>query len=144
MGAYITDLVLSQNYFETIFTRIPKKIADDIVAHLQAEGLPHVPVGNGGQGGPDRRGGDDGRARPASVKVRSASYSPRTACTLHDCSAISRARGVKLTLQGSRMSPAGNSGSENAQFLRLLSNLSRAGLAICCSRPARTKPCWHG
>lgn len=70
IGAFVTDLVLSQNYFETIFTRIPKKISDDVVAFLKAEGLPHEPVGNGGQGGPDRRGGDDGRARPASVKVR--------------------------------------------------------------------------
>jgi pre-mRNA-splicing factor 38B len=69
MGAYVTDLVLSQNYFETIFTRIPKKISDDIVQWLKAEGLNSTPVGNGGQGGADRRGGDDGRARPASVKA---------------------------------------------------------------------------
>lgn len=69
IGKYATDLLLSQNYFETIFTRIPKKVTDDIVAELQAQGLPHAPMGNGGQGGPDRRGADDGRARPASVKV---------------------------------------------------------------------------
>lgn len=69
IGQYVTDILLSQNYFETIFTRIPKKVTDDIVAELQAQGLPYVTIGNGGQGGPDRRGADDGRARPASVKV---------------------------------------------------------------------------
>ena len=69
IGQYVTDVLLSQNYFETIFTRIPKKVTDDIVGELQAQGLPHVAIGNGGQGGPDRRGADDGRARPASVKV---------------------------------------------------------------------------
>ena len=69
IGQYVTDVLLSQNYFETICTRIPKKVTDDIVAELQSQGLPHVPIGNGGQGGPDRRGADDGRARPASVKV---------------------------------------------------------------------------
>jgi hypothetical protein len=69
VGAFVTDLVLSQNYFETIFIRIPKKITDEIVECLKGQGLPHAAIGNGGQGGPDRRGGDDGRARPASVKV---------------------------------------------------------------------------
>lgn len=69
IGQYVTDILLSQNYFETIFTRIPKKVTDDIVAELQSQELPHAVVGNGGQGGPDRRGADDGRARPASVKV---------------------------------------------------------------------------
>lgn len=71
MGEYVRDILLCQNYFETIFTRIPKKVGDEIVAVLRDMGLQHSPVGNGGQGGPDRRGGDDGRARPASVKVRS-------------------------------------------------------------------------
>lgn len=69
MGAFIADLLLSQHYFESIFTRIPRKIYDDIVAALEAKGLNAKPLGNGGQGGQDRRGGDDGRARPASVKV---------------------------------------------------------------------------
>jgi hypothetical protein len=69
MAEYVRDLLLCQNYFETIFTRIPKKVGDDIVAVLKEQGQPHVAVGNGGQGGPDRRGADDGRARPASVKV---------------------------------------------------------------------------
>lgn len=69
IGEYIRDILLSQNYFETIFTRIPKKVGDEIVAVLRERGLQHSAVGNGGQGGPDRRGGDDGRARPASVKV---------------------------------------------------------------------------
>ena len=70
VGAFVTDLVLCQNYFETIFTRLPKKIVDDVVAYLKEQELPYEPLGNGGQGGPDRRGGDDGRARPASVKAR--------------------------------------------------------------------------
>lgn len=69
IGAFVTDLVLCQNYFETIFTRLPKKIVDDVAAYLTEQGLPCEALGNGGQGGPDRRGGDDGRARPASVKV---------------------------------------------------------------------------
>ena len=68
-GAFVADLLLSQHYFETIFTRIPKKINDEVTAALEEKGLTAVAVGNGGQGGSDRRGGDDGRARPASVKV---------------------------------------------------------------------------
>ena len=77
MGAFVTDIVLSQNYFESIFTRFPKKLTDDVVDYLKAQGLPHKVMGNAGQGGPDRRGGDDGRARPASVKVR------RARCLVH-------------------------------------------------------------
>lgn len=69
IAEYIIDLLLCQHYFETIFPRIPKKVQDDIIAALRDAGLPCQGVGNGGQGGPDRRGGDDGRARPASVKA---------------------------------------------------------------------------
>ena len=72
IGAYVTDLLLCQNYFETLFVRIPKKISDEIVALLEAEELPCKALGNGGQGGADRRAGDEGRARPSSVKVRRA------------------------------------------------------------------------
>lgn len=36
---------------------------------LQAGGFPTKPAGNAGQGGPDRRGIDDGSKRPASVKA---------------------------------------------------------------------------
>jgi pre-mRNA-splicing factor 38B len=58
-----------QYYFETIFPRIPKKVEDDIQAELRRQGLPTKGKGNGGCGGPDRRGGDSGNQRPASVKA---------------------------------------------------------------------------
>jgi pre-mRNA-splicing factor 38B len=58
-----------QYYYETIFPRIPKKVEDDIQAELHRRGLPTKGKGNGGCGGPDRRGGDDGNRRPASVKA---------------------------------------------------------------------------
>lgn len=58
-----------QYYFETIFPRIPKKVEDDIQAELRRRGLPTKGKGNGGCGGTDRRGGDDGNRRPASVKA---------------------------------------------------------------------------
>eukprot|EP00879_Flechtneria_rotunda_P026067 GHRR01027746.1.p1 GENE.GHRR01027746.1~~GHRR01027746.1.p1 ORF type:complete len:270 (+),score=92.70 GHRR01027746.1:1122-1931(+) len=56
-------------YYETIFPRIPKKVEDEIQAGLRARGLPTKGKGNGGCGGPDRRGADDGNRRPASVKA---------------------------------------------------------------------------
>jgi hypothetical protein len=58
-----------QYYFETIFPRIPKKVEDEIQAGLRSRGLPTKGRGNGGCGGADRRGGDDGNRRPASVKA---------------------------------------------------------------------------
>lgn len=58
-----------QYYYETIFPRIPKKVEDDIQAELRRCNLPTKGQGNGGCGGPDRRGGDDGNRRPASVKA---------------------------------------------------------------------------
>lgn len=58
-----------QYYYETIFPRIPKIVADDIQVELGKKGLPTKGKGNGGCGGPDRRGGDDGNRRPASVKA---------------------------------------------------------------------------
>lgn len=58
-----------QYYFETIFPRIPKKVEDDIQAELRRLNLPTKGKGNGGCGGPSRRGGDDGNRRPASVKA---------------------------------------------------------------------------
>lgn len=58
-----------QYYYETIFPRIPKKVEDDIQAELRRCGLPVKGKGNGGCGGPDRRGGDEGNRRPASVKA---------------------------------------------------------------------------
>lgn len=58
-----------QYYFETIFPRIPKKVEDDIQVELRRRNLPTKGKGNGGCGGADRRGGDDGNRRPASVKA---------------------------------------------------------------------------
>ncbi len=70
MGAFVRDILLDQYYFETIFPRIPKLVADDIRRELNAMGLPTRPVGNAGQGGASRREGDldGGPRRPASVK----------------------------------------------------------------------------
>ena len=58
-----------QYYFETIFPRIPKPVADDLAAKLADAGLPAKAIGNGAQGGPDRRGIEEANRRPASVKV---------------------------------------------------------------------------
>jgi pre-mRNA-splicing factor 38B len=60
---------LLQYYFETLFPRIPKTVSDDVRGALREWGLPTEARGNAGQGGSDRRGVDDGRARPASVKA---------------------------------------------------------------------------
>ena len=68
MGAYVRDLLLTHAYFETLFPRVPKPVADEIAAKLSARGLPPRAAGNAGQGGADRRG-DAGAARPASVKA---------------------------------------------------------------------------
>ena len=62
--------LLVQYYFETIFPRIPKLVADDVCDELRALHLPTTAVGNAGQGGAARRGGDGGGSkRPASVKA---------------------------------------------------------------------------
>jgi pre-mRNA-splicing factor 38B len=61
--------LLLQYYFETIFPRIPKTVEGDIITDLKARGLPTSGKGNGGAGGPDRRGLDEGNKRPASVKA---------------------------------------------------------------------------
>lgn len=60
---------MPQYYFETIFPRIPKPVADDLAAKLTEAGLPGKAIGNGGQGGGDRRGIEEAGRRPASVKV---------------------------------------------------------------------------
>ncbi|KAF5838667.1 PRP38 family-domain-containing protein [Dunaliella salina] len=69
MGDFVRDIILEQYYFETIFPRIPKPVMDNIVEELKRRGLPYKPKGNAGQGGPDRRGVDDGNKRPPSVKA---------------------------------------------------------------------------
>ena len=58
-----------QYYFETIFPRVPKPQQDDFVSKLTSMGLPSRAVGNGGQGGGDRRGIEEPNRRPASVKA---------------------------------------------------------------------------
>ncbi|KAL0035088.1 hypothetical protein WJX79_010871 [Trebouxia sp. C0005] len=69
VGDYVRDVFLEQYYFETIFPRIPKPVNDEWVGKLRGMGLPAKAVGNGGQGGPDRRGLDEPNRRPASVKA---------------------------------------------------------------------------
>ena len=61
--------MLLQYYFETIFPRIPKPTQDNFVSKLTSMGLPSKAIGNGGQGGTDRRGIEEPNRRPASVKA---------------------------------------------------------------------------
>lgn len=65
----LNKLVQVQYYFETIFPRIPKPVNDEWMGSLRSMGLPAKAAGNGGQGGPDRRGLDEPNRRPASVKA---------------------------------------------------------------------------
>ncbi|KAL3156476.1 hypothetical protein ABBQ38_000781 [Trebouxia sp. C0009 RCD-2024] len=69
IGEYVRDVFLEQYYFETIFPRIPKPVNDEWMGSLRSMGLPAKAMGNGGQGGPDRRGLDEPNRRPASVKA---------------------------------------------------------------------------
>jgi pre-mRNA-splicing factor 38B len=69
VGAFVRDLLLSHFYFETLFPRMPKPVADEIEGKLRERGLPTRAAGNGGAGGPDRRGGGPGDGRPQSVKM---------------------------------------------------------------------------
>lgn len=68
MGAFVRDLVLDQHYFETIFPRIPEVTRRTLVKAIEERGFNSEPAGLGGVGGASRRG-DDGRARPQSVKA---------------------------------------------------------------------------
>ena len=65
----LTPPCTAQYYFETIFPRVPKPQQDDFVSKLTSMGLPSRAVGNGGQGGTDRRGIEEANRRPASVKA---------------------------------------------------------------------------
>ena len=49
---------------------------------LTALGLPVKPLGNAGQGGPDRRGVEEPNRRPASVKVGKLGDCPQTCAFL--------------------------------------------------------------
>lgn len=69
-GRVSSDIeIFLQYYFETIFPRIPKPVHNDFISKLTAMGLATQALGNGGQGGADRRGVEDGNRRPASVKA---------------------------------------------------------------------------
>ena len=68
VGAFVRDLVLDQHYFETIFPRIPEVARRELVRAIAERGFEQQPAGLGGVGGPSRRG-EDGRARPQSVKA---------------------------------------------------------------------------
>eukprot|EP00873_Tetraselmis_striata_P045607 jgi/Tetstr1/465871/TSEL_010488.t1 len=69
MGAFVRDIMLKQFYFETIFPRIPVVVERAMKEELRKRGLPTEAVGNGGTGGPDRRGVDEPNKRPPSVKA---------------------------------------------------------------------------
>lgn len=65
LGLFVRELLVDPFYFETIFPRIPRLVADEIEAKLRARGLSPRALGNGGLGGPSRRGG---AAQPSSAK----------------------------------------------------------------------------
>ncbi|KAL4524470.1 hypothetical protein Ndes2526B_g00475 [Nannochloris sp. 'desiccata'] len=69
IGTFARDILLDQYYFETLFPRIPKTVTDEVCNDLRAMNLPTTALGNAAQGGPDRRGTDEGSRRPASVKA---------------------------------------------------------------------------
>lgn len=65
IGEFVRELLVDPFYFETIFPRIPKPVADDLEGKLRSRGLSTRARGNAGLGGPSRRGGS---AAPSSVK----------------------------------------------------------------------------
>merc|ERR1712188_196445 len=69
IGDYARDMVLTHNYFETILPRFPEPLRRNWMKNLKMMDLPTKSVGNGGQGGIDRRGMDEPNRRPASVKA---------------------------------------------------------------------------
>merc|ERR1712050_714193 len=60
---------LTHNYFETLLPRFPEPLKREWISKLKKMDLPTRSVGNGGQGGVDRRGMDEPNRRPASVKA---------------------------------------------------------------------------
>lgn len=69
IGDFARDIVLTHNYFETLLPRFPEPLKREWVKKLDEVGLPTKSIGNGGQGGTDRRGMDEPNKRPASVKA---------------------------------------------------------------------------
>ena len=76
MGEFVRDLLLEQNYFETIFPRIPEVARREIVARIKELGFSDRGRGCGGQGGSRRQ---DTNGRPQSVKHSLASHVGRRA-----------------------------------------------------------------
>ncbi|KAL6747419.1 PRP38 family-domain-containing protein [Haematococcus lacustris] len=111
MGDFVRDILLEQYYFETIFPRIPKTVMDAIVEELKSRQLPHVPKGNAGTGGGDRRGVDDGNRRPASVK---ASLSVAMGQRAPNRSGAKEDRNASALNTGSRGGGTGSNGSGRA------------------------------
>ena len=68
VGAFVRDLICDQYYFETIFPRVPEVTRRQLVAVIKEQGFSDQALGCGGVGG-SRRGHDDGRVRPQSVKA---------------------------------------------------------------------------
>merc|ERR1712066_745224 len=68
-GEYSRDSILTHNYFETLLPRFPEPLKREWISKLKKMDLPTRSVGNGGQGGVDRRGMDEPNRRPASVKA---------------------------------------------------------------------------
>lgn len=69
IGEFARDIILTHSYFETLLPRFPEPLKREWTKKLNDMGLPNKSVGNGGQGGIDRRGIDEPNKRPASVKA---------------------------------------------------------------------------
>jgi pre-mRNA-splicing factor 38B len=69
IGDFIRDIILTHNYFETLLPRFPEPIKRSWLGKFAEMGIPTKSLGNGGQGGFDRRGIDEPNKRPASVKA---------------------------------------------------------------------------
>ena len=69
MGEFVRDLLLEQNYFETIFPRIPEVARREIVARIKELGFSDRGRGCGGQGG-SRRQDTNGRPQSGSTLSR--------------------------------------------------------------------------
>jgi pre-mRNA-splicing factor 38B len=69
IGEFARDIVLTHNYFETLLPRFPEPLIRDWTKKLININLPFKSLGNGGQGGVDRRGMEEPSKRPASVKA---------------------------------------------------------------------------
>merc|ERR1712019_52957 len=69
IGDFVRDIMITQHYFETLLPRMPEPVKRNLIKKLEEKRLPSKCIGNGGQGGSDRRGLDEPNRRPASVKA---------------------------------------------------------------------------